>query len=107
MEGPALPSLPQVLVHPAKGFEPLLKLGDSLFSSIHCSLERRGTKMQKGLGDSGMWDQLFFFFFSPVILFKWKMESHCQLLLLPSKDGKKKTTLFYNERDMYQAEEGE
>lgn len=26
----------------------------------------------------------------PVILFKWKMESHCQLLLLPSKDGKKK-----------------
>ena len=42
----------------------------------------------------------------PVILFKWKMESHCQLLLLPSKDRIRKTTVFYNERDMYQAEEG-
>lgn len=30
--------------------------------------------MQKGLGDSGMWDQLFFFFFFPQLFFlngKW------------------------------------
>lgn len=62
MEGPALPHLPQVLVHPAKGFEPLLKLGNSLFSSIHCSLERKGTKMRKkgAVRLRHLWDQLFF-----------------------------------------------
>lgn len=62
MEGPALPPLPQVLVHSAKGFEPLLKLRDSLFSSIHCSLERKGTKMreQGAVRLRHLWDQLFF-----------------------------------------------
>lgn len=55
-----------------------------LFSSIHCSsLERRGTKMQKRAGDSGMWDQLSFF--SPVILLNG---NGITLSQLPGKDGK-------------------